>query len=167
MQNKPSLVINTSPLVALAAALDDFHVLAGVVTLVVPGEVMAELEAGAGLDETAKLVRSAAWCAIRKPFATLPPALLGTLGSGEAGVNHTALSEGISTVVIDERKGRRLATLHGLRVTGSLGLLLALRKKGLGPTIPQAITRMQSKGIHLSDRLVSEALRLAGPNNPS
>jgi uncharacterized protein len=82
-------------------------------------------------------------------------------------VIHTALSEGISTVVIDERKGRRLATLHGLRVTGSLGLLLALRKKGLGPTIPQAITRMQSKGIHLSDRLVSEALRLAGPFDPS
>jgi hypothetical protein len=82
MQNKPSLVINTSPLVALAAALNDFQVLSEVVTLVVPGEVMAELEAGAGLDETAKLVRSAAWCAIRKSFATLPPALLGTLGSG-------------------------------------------------------------------------------------
>jgi hypothetical protein len=57
MQNKPSLVINTARWsLALAAALDDFHVLAGVVTLVVPGEVMAELEAGAGHDETAKLV---------------------------------------------------------------------------------------------------------------
>lgn len=167
MQNKPSLVINTSPLVALVAALDDFQVLAEVVTLVVPGEVMAELEAGAGHDGTSKLVRSAAWCAIRKSFTILPPALLGTLGSGEASVIHTALSEEISTVVIDERKGRRLAALHGLRVTGSLGLLLALRKKGLGPTIREAITRMQTKGIHLSEGLVSEALRLAEPNDPS
>lgn len=42
MQNKPSLVINTSPLVALVAGLDDFRVLAEVATLIVPGEVLTE-----------------------------------------------------------------------------------------------------------------------------
>ena len=61
MPNKPLLVINTSPLVALAAALEDFQVLGEVASFIVPGEVMAELESGAGRDETARLVRAASW----------------------------------------------------------------------------------------------------------
>jgi predicted nucleic acid-binding protein len=160
MPNKPLLVVNTSPLVALVAALGDFQVLGEEVTLVVPGEVMAELEAGAERDETAKIIRSAAACTIRPRLAALPSALTGALGDGEAAVIHTALSEKIHTVAIDERKGRRWAGLHGLSVTGSLGLLLALRRRGLVPSLSQAIARMKTKGIHLSDELINEALRL-------
>ena len=107
MPKKPSLVIDTSPLVALAAALDDFQVLGEVATLVVPGEVMAELEAGMGRDETAGLVEAAAWCIIRPSWPALPQALRGALGLGEAAVIHTALTEKILTVAIDERKGDR------------------------------------------------------------
>ena len=62
MPNKPSLVINTSPLVALVAALDDFQILAEAATLVVPGEVMTELEAGVARDDAAKIVRASACC---------------------------------------------------------------------------------------------------------
>jgi predicted nucleic acid-binding protein len=162
MPNKPLVVINTSPLVALAAALDDFRVLGEVLSLVVPGEVMAELEAGSERDVAAKLVRAAPFCAVRSAFAVLPPALQRALGAGETAVIHTALAETISTVAIDERKGRRLATLHGLRVTGSLGLLLALRQRGFVPSMQQAIGRMKAKGIHLSEELANEAFRLEG-----
>ena len=160
MPNKPSLVINTSPLVALAAALDDFQIIGEVATLVVPGEVMIELTAGAGRDDTARLIASARCCAIRDSFPSLPLALQSALGSGEAAVIHTALTEAASTVAIDERKGRRWATLHGLRVTGSLGLLLVLQRRGLVASMEHAITRMKAKGIHLSEELVNEALRL-------
>ena len=162
MPNKPSLVINTSPLVALAAALDDFQIVGEVATLIVPGEVMAELQAGSARDDAARRIQSASCCAIRANFQSLPLALQSALGNGEAAVIHTALTESISTVIIDERKGRRLATLHGLRVTGSLGLLLALQRRGLLPSIRPAIARMKSKGIHLSDELVNDALRLEG-----
>jgi len=55
MPNKPSLVTNTSPLVALTAALDNFGVVGTVATLVVPGEVLAELRSGAGRDATARM----------------------------------------------------------------------------------------------------------------
>ena len=123
-------------------------------------KVMAELESGAGRDETARLVGAASWCLVRPLFAMLPPVLSGALGAGETAVIHTALTEKISTVVIDERKGRRMAAMHGLRVTGSLGLLLALRRRGLLASMPLAIARMKAKGIHLSDDLVDEALKL-------
>lgn len=158
MPNKPSLVVNTSPLVALAAALDDFHVLGEVVQLVVPGEVLVELEAGADRDQTASIVRSAACCLVRPAFAALPPVFQGVLGPGEAAVLHTAMTERHDTVVIDERKGRRWAELHGLRVTGSLGLLLALRRRQLIPPLREATDRLAAKGIHLDPALVGAVL---------
>ncbi|MBN9690885.1 MAG: DUF3368 domain-containing protein [Verrucomicrobia bacterium] len=158
MQNKPSLVINTSPLVALVAGLDDFRVLAEVATLIVPGEVLTELTAGADRDHAAVAVRAAEFCQIRPEFPSLPPIFQGVLGPGEAAVLHTALTESVGTVVIDERKGRRWAALHGLRVTGTLGILLALRRRRLIPSMKAATDRLVAKGIHLDPTLVSMVL---------
>jgi len=162
MPTKPSLVTNASPLVALVAALDDFSVVGKVATLVVPGEVLDELSTGAGRDATARIVQGANCCRIRPAYPALPVALASSLGLGEAAVIHTALSEAIPTVVMDERKGRRWAAMHGLQVTGSLGLLLALRRQGLIVSMTEATARMKSKGIHLSPALVAETLKLAG-----
>lgn len=159
MPSKPSLVINTSPLVALAAGLDDFRVLAEIATLVVPGEVMAELKAGADRDSAAVQIRAAEFCQVRPRFSSLPPIFQGVLGPGEAAVLHTALTEGLGTVVIDERKGRRWASLHGLRVTGTLGLLLALRRRNLIPSMRAATDRLMAKGIYLDPSLVSAVLK--------
>jgi len=162
MPTKPSLVTNASPLVALVAALDDFSVVDRVATLVVPGEVLAELSAGAERDATARTIEAAACCRVLPVYPALPVALSSALGLGEAAVIHTALTQAIPTVVIDERKGRRWAAMHGLRVTGSLGVLLALHRRGLVPTVGAAVGRMKSKGIHISPALVAEALALAG-----
>ncbi|MBI5397363.1 MAG: DUF3368 domain-containing protein [Verrucomicrobia bacterium] len=155
-------VINSSPLVALAAALDDLNALSRVVErLIVPGEVLEELKAGSGRDAAARLVEASACCEVRPVFATLPVALGGALGRGEAAVIHTALSEGIQTVVIDERKGRRSAELHGLRVTGSLGLLVVLQRRGLITSVQDAVARMRQKGIFLDERIIREAVEAA------
>jgi predicted nucleic acid-binding protein len=155
-------VINSSPLVALAAALDDLITLSRVVErLIVPGEVMEELKAGSGRDAAARLVETSACCVVRPVFAALPVALGGALGRGEAAVIHTALSEGIQTVVIDERKGRRWAELHGLRVTGSLGLLVVLQRQGLIASVEDAVARMRQKGIFLGEGVVREAAQAA------
>ena len=80
------------------------------------------------------------------------------LDIGEAAVIHTALTEGIITVAIDELKGRRVARLHGLQVTGSLGMLVMLYQQGVVPSIEQAIQRIQDKGIFLSERIIQEAI---------
>jgi hypothetical protein len=46
MPAKPSLVVNSSPLIALGAGLPDFETLSGLVEkLIVPAEVLAELAA--------------------------------------------------------------------------------------------------------------------------
>jgi predicted nucleic acid-binding protein len=159
---KLPVVINTGPLIALATALDDLEALAHVaLRVVVPGEVFTEFVAGAHHDDTADKVRAASCCDIRPVFSALPPSLLDILGIGEAAVIHTALTEGITTVAIDELKGRRTARLHSLQVTGSLGMLVMLHQQGIVPSIEQAIQRIQDKGIFLSEHIIQEAIAAA------
>jgi predicted nucleic acid-binding protein len=159
MPPKLPVVINTGPLIALAAALDSLGTLAQVaMRVVVPGEVFTELVAGVHHDDTANKVRAASCCDIHPMFSALPPSLVNILDIGEAAVIYTALTEGITTVAIDELKGRRAARLHSLQVTGSLGMLVMLHQQGVVPSIEQAIQRIQDKGIFLSERIIQEAI---------
>jgi predicted nucleic acid-binding protein len=164
MPPKLPVVINTGPLIALATALDDLEALAYVaLRVVIPGEVFTELAAGVYHDDTANKARVTSCCDIRPMFSALPPSLVDSLDLGEAAVIHTALTEGIITVAIDELKGRRAARLHGLQVTGSLGMLVMLHQQGVVPSIEQAIQRIQDKGIFLSERIVQEAIAAVQP----
>lgn len=94
MPVKRSLVINSSPLIALVAALPDFDALAVIVErFIVPSQVMAELDAGGLKDDTAARVRQASWCEIRPSSAQPNSPLVSRLGEGEAAVIQTALDE--------------------------------------------------------------------------
>jgi predicted nucleic acid-binding protein len=84
--------------------------------------------AGAHHDDTADKVHAAICCDNRPVFSALPPSLLDMLDIGEAAVIHMALTEGITTVAINELKGHRVAQLHGLQITGSLGMLVMLHQ---------------------------------------
>jgi len=162
MPKKLPVVANTSPLIALSAALADFSVLGAVAERVlVPAEVFEELRAGGQADATHQLVRAAACCEVLAPFAALPVLLTSELGRGEAAVIHAALTRRVSIVAIDELRGRRWARRHGLRVTGSLGLLLELYRAGVVPSLEGAFAAMKAKGIYLDDRLLQQVLTAA------
>ena len=69
----------------------------------------------------------------------------------------TAVSQGLSGVVIDERKGRRVAGLvYHLKVKGTAGLLLVAKQRGLITEIRPIIEGMKAKGYFLSSRLMQE-----------
>jgi predicted nucleic acid-binding protein len=89
--------------------------------------------------------------------------LLSELDHGEAAVIHTARQRGISNVLIDERKGRRVAELvYGLSVKGSAAILLEAKRRGLLVSVKLAIESMQSGGYFLGPKLIAECLRRAG-----
>ncbi len=164
---KPSPVINSSPLIALVAALPDFNLLAGIVEkLIIPGEVLAELAAGGHIDDTAARVAAASWCEVLPPRPPQFNPLLATLGSGEASVIQTALEYDLPLVIIDEVRGRRAARLAGLRVIGSLGILVELHRARLLVSVADAIRSMQQKGIFLAPDLIELTLQVAGEAEP-
>ena len=76
-----------------------------------------------------------------------------------------ALHKNISTVCIDEAVGRRVARLNGLKLTGSIGILIRAKKEGFPIVIRDAIQRMKDHGIWLSEGVVSFALDQVGEDN--
>ncbi len=59
-----------------------------------------------------------------------------------------------SWVVIDERRGRAYASNVGLRLTGTLGILLDIHKSGLaGRTISTELILLDANGMHISSQL--------------
>ena len=67
-----------------------------------------------------------------------------------------------ATIIIDERRGRRVAKSLRLRVRGTLGILLELKRRGLIDSVKSFIDRMFEKGYYLSEELVTEVLKIAG-----
>ena len=67
-----------------------------------------------------------------------------------------------TTIIIDERRGRRIAKSLGLKVRGTLSILLELKRRGLIDSVKSFIDKMFKKGYYLSEELAMEVLRVAG-----
>jgi predicted nucleic acid-binding protein len=81
------------------------------------------------------------------------------LDPGEASVIQIAIDRGISTVCIDEAAGRRIARLNGLRVTGSIGILIRAKKEGANISIRVMLENMRNHGVWLSQAVIDTALK--------
>ncbi|MEM6795614.1 MAG: DUF3368 domain-containing protein [Acidobacteriota bacterium] len=102
------------------------------------------------------------WLQIRDLSDPLDPVAAASLDEGEASVIQLALESGITTVCIDERRGRRAAASVGLQVVGTLGLLLRAKRLGSLPALRPVIARLQSAGYWYASDLVSKILEAAG-----
>ncbi|MBC6432039.1 DUF3368 domain-containing protein [Nostoc sp. HG1] len=162
------IVINTSPIISIIAAIGDLRILQSLYTQVlVPFEVCQEILAGgtsafavSEFDDTDWLQKS------QTPLNNIFPFLLNSLDLGEASVIQLALNENIQTVCIDEAAGRRVARLSGLSVTGTIGILLRAQREGYPIDIKQAIDRMIARGIRLSETIINFVLQQTGEIDP-
>jgi len=83
------------------------------------------------------------------------------LDQGEAEVLALAEECSARLVIIDELRGRRYAQRLGLPLTGTLGLLLLSKEKGLIPRMAPLLTELQDAGLYLAPDLIAQALRRA------
>jgi len=157
------LVINTGPLISLIAACGSLEILRDLYdSVLVPHEVEQEILAQSASRFGASEFEVADWLVRQSAPVAVPAFLRNALDSGEAAVIQLALQEGINRVCIDEPVGRRIARLNGLRLTGSLGILLRAKAEGHGISLSTSIRRMQDMGIHLGSGLIESVLRQAG-----
>lgn len=63
---------------------------------------------------------------------------------------------------IDERIGRNVAERMGLKVTGTLGVLLKARQQGLISSFSEAAQEMRRKGVFFHPRLVAKLAESVG-----
>jgi predicted nucleic acid-binding protein len=156
------VVSDSSPLIALASAgkLHLLHDLFGEVF--VPGAVWAEVLHGQrpGAEE----IRAAAWI---RMLAVASDSFLLALGQdvdpGEAEALLLASDLGADLVVVDERRARALAAFMGLRLTGTVGILLDAKQKGylaeIRPVIEAMVERVR---FRISPRMYRSSLAIAG-----
>ncbi len=141
-----AIVVNTGPILALIAATGDLSLLPKLYSrVIVPREVCDEVLANGGTMFGATEFAFADGIERRTEPVVIGSLLSQLLDRGEASVVQLAISEGIETVCIDEHLGRRVARLNGLRVTGSLGVLIRAKREGYALCISDA-------GAFLSDR---------------
>ena len=84
------------------------------------------------------------------------------VGRGEAEVLVLGLERGSSLVVIDDRKGRRLARGLGLRLSGTIGVIIRAKEAGEIGSVKGIIEELEGAGFRLSESLKRKALELAG-----
>lgn len=159
----PDIVINTGPLIAMVAATGNLNWLPSMYgRIVIPYEVLLEIEAGGpGNTEIVALRAIERQVLIGRQSTQIDAAMLRELDLGESSVISSALLHAIDTVAIDEKAGRRLARIHGLNVTGSIGILLKAKRHGFLPNLGECIARMRAHGIWISAELTQEALHRA------
>ena len=162
MPDKQSIVINTGPIIALIAARGNLNILKNLysqvfVTYEVKNEICSQECSHFGANEFLE----AKFLVQKEKSLQLSPILKNSLDIGEASVIQYALNNSIQYVCIDEVAGRRIARLNDLKVTGSLGILLKAKNKGIDINIREAIKNMQKKGIFLSNELIQKAIKLA------
>lgn len=91
------------------------------------------------------------------------PLLLAELDCGEAAVIQTAREQGITGVLIDERRARRVAhTIYQLTVKGTCALLVEGKRRQLIPQVRPALEAMLAGGYFIGPQLKAECLRQAG-----
>lgn len=163
MPNPDSIVINTSPLIALIAALGDLKVLSFLYQeVLVPFEVCQEIMRGGLTGFGVTEFQADDWLNKQSSPLQITPFLLNSLDLGEASVIQLALNQSIQTVCIDEALGRRVARLSSLSVTGSVGILLRAKQEGHVLSIKDCIQKMLNHQIRLSQTVINFAIKQAG-----
>ncbi len=88
------------------------------------------------------------------PQGTDPEPMLLQLDEGEKWTLHAARAAGAERLLIDERIGRIAAERMGLKVTGTLGVLLAAKQRALIPSFRAAAGAIRERGVYFHAGLI-------------
>jgi len=99
------------------------------------------------------------WISVQEVKSAALQRLLETqLDIGEASAISLALEIPSHQVLIDERKGRRIASEMGLKVIGTVKVLLLAKERGLIDSLNDALQKLLDAGFRLSEQLVKDIL---------
>ncbi len=131
--------------------------------VLVPEPVVVELDMGRLIRTDTIDPQKIGWMRIvhvsDQEMRDLPP---NRLGIGErAAIAHTrTLSH--ARVGLDDRQAREMAAELHLKVIGTMGILLLAKRHDMIPSLRPCLDALQREGFRMNNRLVQEALQLAG-----
>ena len=155
----PEVVSNASPLIALAGIeqLELLHRLFE--RVVIPSAVRDEVQD----DRTRTALQAADWIVTQTIHDTFAAQVLReSLGAGESEAIVLAQELSADWLLMDDRTARRKAEVTGLRVVGTLGLLLMGKSAGYLSALMPLLDGLRQTDFHLSADLYTLILKQAG-----
>lgn len=153
------VVSDSGPLICLGR-LDLLHLLPALfVEVQVPAPVLQECTLRPERSDAARIAAAVAsgWLTVCET-TTVPE---GPLGRGERAAIALALEIGAG-LLTDDREARIQAELLGLRVAGTLGVLVRSKRAGRLPAVAPLIEQLRSGGQKFSREVVAQALLASG-----
>ena len=104
-----------------------------------------------------------AWCRVQAVSDEETKRMLAEqVDQGEASALALGLETPGSTLILDDLKARKLAARLNLRFTGTLGVLLRAKQRGLIPSVRDQISHMRAVGFRLDEATATDLVRRAG-----
>lgn len=153
------IVTNTTPIISLIKA-DKLDLLDALFTeVMMPVAVYRELTASKMFVEEANIIDNAQFIKIAPvKDMSLLHSIQSSFGldAGESEAIALANEVNADLLIIDERKGRRVARDFGCKITGTMGVLLFAYKNGmlLSSEVMECINKLKAAHIWISNSLV-------------
>ena len=155
------IIVNTSPIFYLhrLGLLEMLNKLYGDITI--PEAVRNELEKGYVQGEDVPQLENYPWIQIMNVDMPEYLNLIVDLGLGESEVLAIATNHPSALLICDDKLARRIAEMREFILTGTAGVLLRAKEKGLIPALKPVIEKLLSLNFRLKPDLVNAILELA------
>lgn len=155
------VVSNTTPVLSFLkiGRLEILRELYG--EILVPQAVFEEIEAGKNklFYQDLSLI---SWVKIEEVQNKNSLAYFLDLDKGEAEAIALAVETNADLLIIDEKLGRFHAKHAGLKITGTIGVLLKAKSHGIIQQIQPLLIELRNSSTWISDKFFSEIIDLAG-----
>ncbi|UCH95159.1 MAG: DUF3368 domain-containing protein [Candidatus Aminicenantes bacterium] len=162
MSKNMIIISDAGPLIALAKT-KKLNILKRLFEKVkIPPSVFHELRITSsrpGAIEFIEAIEKNKWIEVIES-AHVPHILLNVIDQGEAEAIALAKKEGL-VLLIDERRGRKIAKKEKVKITGTGAVLVAAKKKGILKKVSPALNELLECGYRISKRLQKKILALA------
>ena len=157
----PETISNTSPLLYLhqLGQLDLLRELYG--RILVPVAVASELVEGVRRGHSVPVVADLPWAEVVAVAQDPIRRLIVDLDAGEREVIALALERPGCRVILDDAAARRHASVLGLQLTGTLGVLVRAKSHGLLLAVEPVLDRLQTLGFRIAPGVRDAILRRA------
>ncbi len=161
-----TLVSNTGPLIALGG-IDRLDILAALFkTVIVPEPVHQEIMQGGKCFTGRAAYQRCHSLQVRRVESTPDPLLTHTLDPGEASVIWMARSIDLAWVLMDEKKGRKVARdVYALPVMGTARVLLEAKRNALIADVGATLQAIRATGYWIHEDIVRRAVMEAKENS--
>lgn len=156
-----SVVINASPLITLFRSGQAYILPQLFSRIIVPQAVWQEVVLDEWEDAAALELRQQTWPVIEEVEIS-SRVQAWSLGAGETAVLSYALAHAPVRAVIDDMDARRCAQTLGIAIFGTGGLLVLAKRRGLLSSVSEAIAKLRSAGLWLSDDIAQVLRAQAG-----